>query len=76
MRDDWSRSSEDYWSQPGVLVDPLGNIHSAIDRGNLKTIRGGAFYDPPLLLRAAARDGASIDRATVYYKVGWRCASE
>jgi formylglycine-generating enzyme required for sulfatase activity len=72
-RDRFSLPDEAYWSMPGVFVDPVADIASASQGDHLHAVRGGAFHDPPLLLRAAYRLGAPDNRHTVFFKVGWRC---
>jgi formylglycine-generating enzyme required for sulfatase activity len=68
----WSREGEAYWSQPRVFVDPLADLVSPADGANLHSIRGGAFTDLPLIIRAASRTPV-LSNGYYYFEVGWRC---
>ncbi|HZS40791.1 MAG TPA: SUMF1/EgtB/PvdO family nonheme iron enzyme, partial [Polyangia bacterium] len=56
-RDKWSRQDEAFWSQGGVFHDPVANVDSPADGGDLGTYatKGGYFQSLPLELRAGFR---------------------
>jgi formylglycine-generating enzyme required for sulfatase activity len=75
-RDYFLTQDDDYWSQPGVYLDPVVTTHDPATVTQVRVIRGGNWVDPPIFLRAGERRPATQRDSVgyyVFYEVGFRC---